>query len=123
MSKLAAIHYAVSAEFASIGINASDLTRPFQDVFPVVANETPDERKRRCATAAVKLLANVAMRLRSDAPPFEFNWPALKIEDVLTDPIYVLVDRIGVSSAALLPQGATPTAATPAGAAAPAGAK
>ena len=55
---------------------------------------------------ARSFLANVALRLRADTPPYLFKWSEIDLDDFLGSELWVLVEAIAGVTSALPPESA-----------------
>src|SRR5882762_1365831 len=86
MSKAAAIHVAIRVQMAAEGHPELDLRSPIGGT-PAIGNAAavPGPYNN---TSIRGFLANIASRLRSDVPAYDFNWSALKVQDFLHEGLW-----------------------------------
>lgn len=93
MSKAAAIHLAIRVQMAADGKSQLDLKDPIGGT-PAVPGGAAAVAGPYSENNIRGFLANVASRLRSDTPPYDFNWSALNAQNFLHEGLWVLEGAI-----------------------------
>jgi hypothetical protein len=97
MSKAAAIHMAISLQMASEDKDVPNLNA----VFGTITDPPAPGRYNRDTIRG--FLANIAFRLRTDTPAFEFKWTEMNTEKCLTDRLWVFEQDVFSKTTEVLP--------------------